>query len=106
MYLPGCLPAYYLIYLPTYLPSCSPTNYEVKYGCLHMPCRVCCVGNHEDSYPHEDEHEGNIQCARRLLEKIKDKALLIDICQRYLQVPNIIWVDMYFLHLNYDADVL
>ena len=70
-----------------------------------MPCRVCCVGNHGDSYAHADEHEGDTQRARRLLEKIKKKDLLKEIYLHYLQVPNITWVDMYFLHLNYDADV-
>ena len=69
-----------------------------------MSCML--VGNHGDSYPHADEHVNNTKRARRLLEKIKNKDLLTEICQRYLQVPNITWVDMYFLHLNYDADVL
>ena len=54
-----------------------------------MPCCVWCVGNHGDSYPHADEHEADTQRARRLLEQIKNKDLLTEICQRYLQVPNI-----------------
>ena len=71
-----------------------------------MPCHVCCVGNHGDSYPHNDEDEKNTKRARCLLKKIKSKDLLTEICRRYLQVPNITLVDMYFLHMKYDADAL
>ena len=71
-----------------------------------MPCHVCCVGNHGDSYPHKDEDEKKTKRARSLLKKIKSKDLLREICCCYLQVPSIASVDVYFLHMKYDVDAL
>ena len=55
---------------------------------------------------HADEHVANAKRACRLLEQIKSKDLLTEICVNYLQVRNNTWVDMYMLCLNLDADLL
>ena len=106
MYLPACLPAYYLMYPPAYLRTSSPTNHEVKYGCSHNPCCGCWLGLHEEKHLHADEHVVNAKRACRLLEQIKNKDLLTEICVNYLEVRSNTWVDMYMLCLNLDADLL
>ena len=103
MYLPACLPAYCLTYLPVYLPACLPIDYVVYHGCLRMPCCVCCVGPHRDLIANAIQDKTNAQCAQRLLESVMNKNVLVEICRSYLQVPNITWVGMNFLHLCYDA---
>ena len=80
MYLPACLPAYCLTYLPVDLPSYLPTDYVVYYGCLHMPCCVCCVGPHVDLTANAIQDETNTRCAQRLLESVTNKDMLVEIC--------------------------